>query len=79
MGANTLKDVIALARAKPDALNYGSPGPLTSGHLSMELLKLQAGINIILNNSQPTFDHLEDGAWLLSPVSRFKDSFRRLQ
>jgi tripartite-type tricarboxylate transporter receptor subunit TctC len=46
VGATTLKDVIALAKAKPDALNYGSPGPLTSGHLTMELLKLRAGINI---------------------------------
>jgi tripartite-type tricarboxylate transporter receptor subunit TctC len=46
VGASTLKDVIALAKAKPDALNYGSPGPLTSGHLTMELLKLRAGINI---------------------------------
>jgi tripartite-type tricarboxylate transporter receptor subunit TctC len=44
--ANNLKDVIALAKAKPGALNYGSPGPLTSGHLSMEMLKLTAGINI---------------------------------
>lgn len=44
--ANNLKDVIALAKAKPGALNYGSPGQLTSGHLSMELLKLTAGINI---------------------------------
>jgi tripartite-type tricarboxylate transporter receptor subunit TctC len=46
VGANTLKDVIALAKAKPGQLNYGSPGQLTSGHLSMELLKLQAGIAI---------------------------------
>jgi tripartite-type tricarboxylate transporter receptor subunit TctC len=46
VAVNTLKEVIALAKAKPDALNYGSPGPLTSGHLSMELLKLKAGINI---------------------------------
>jgi len=46
VGANTLKDVIALAKAKPGQLNYASPGPLTSGHLSMELLKLQAGIDI---------------------------------
>lgn len=44
--ANNLKEVIALAKAKPGALNYGSPGQLTSGHLSMELLKLTAAINI---------------------------------
>jgi len=44
--ANSLKDVIALAKAKPGNLNYGSPGQLTSGHLSMEMLKLTAGINI---------------------------------
>ena len=45
--ANSLQDVIALAKAKPGALNYGSPGQLTSGHLSMEMLKLTAGINIV--------------------------------
>jgi tripartite-type tricarboxylate transporter receptor subunit TctC len=44
--ANNLKEVIALAKAKPGALNFGSPGQLTSGHLSMELLNLQAGIKI---------------------------------
>ena len=44
--ANNLKEVIALAKSKPGALNYGSPGPLTSGHLSMEMLKITAGINM---------------------------------
>ncbi|MFN0299296.1 MAG: tripartite tricarboxylate transporter substrate binding protein [Burkholderiales bacterium] len=44
--ANTLQDVIALAKAKPGLLNYASPGPLTSGHLSMEMLKLTAGVEI---------------------------------
>ena len=44
--ATNLKEVIALAKAKPGTLNYGSPGPLTSGHLSMEMLKLTAGINM---------------------------------
>src|SRR5688572_13700374 len=46
VGANNLKDVIAIAKAKPGQLNYGSPGQLTSGHLSMELLNLQAGVQI---------------------------------
>ena len=44
--ANNLGDLVALAKAKPGQLNYASPGPLTSGHLSMELLKSMAGIEI---------------------------------
>ena len=34
----TLADLIALARAKPDSLNYGSGGPGSMHHLSTELL-----------------------------------------
>src|SRR5258707_5625913 len=44
--ANNLKEVIALAKAKLSTLNYGSPGPLTSGHLSMEMLKITAGVTM---------------------------------
>jgi tripartite-type tricarboxylate transporter receptor subunit TctC len=44
--ANNLKEVIALAKARPGQLNFGSPGAMTSGHLSMELLNLTAGIKI---------------------------------
>jgi tripartite-type tricarboxylate transporter receptor subunit TctC len=44
--ASNLKEVIALAKAKPGGLNFGSPGAMTSGHLSMELLNLVAGIKI---------------------------------
>src|SRR3954468_1046590 len=44
--ANNLKEVIALAKPNPGKYNYGSPGQLTSGHLSMEMLKVMAGINM---------------------------------
>jgi tripartite-type tricarboxylate transporter receptor subunit TctC len=44
--ASTLKDVVALAKARPGKLSYGVPGVLTSGHLSMEMFKLAAGIDI---------------------------------
>ena len=44
--AKNLQDIIALAKAKPGTLNYGSPAPMTSGHLSMELLNLMTGIKI---------------------------------
>ena len=44
---NNLQDVIKLAKSEPGKLNYGSPGPLTSGHLSMELVKKMAGIDIV--------------------------------
>src|ERR1700754_1313796 len=33
--ANNLKDVIAIAKAKPGQLNYGSPGQLTSGPMQL--------------------------------------------
>jgi tripartite-type tricarboxylate transporter receptor subunit TctC len=40
------KDLIARAKAKPGALNYGSPGNGTPHHLAMELVKSQAGVFI---------------------------------
>jgi len=45
--AATLKDFIALAKAKPGALNYASSGVGTSLHLAAELFKLQAGVNLV--------------------------------
>jgi tripartite-type tricarboxylate transporter receptor subunit TctC len=44
--AQNLAEFIALARQKPGALNFGSGGNGTLLHLTGELLKLAAGINI---------------------------------
>jgi len=44
--AKSLAEFIALAKAKPGALSYGTPGIGTSPHLSMELLKSMAGIDL---------------------------------
>ena len=44
--AASLKDFIALAKARAGQLNYGSSGVGTQFHLSGELLKLQTGINM---------------------------------
>src|SRR5262245_16505122 len=43
----TLKDVIALAKAKPGQLNYASAGSGTGTHMSAELLKQMTGIDIV--------------------------------
>ena len=45
--AKTLKAFIALARAAPGAMSYGSPGNGTLGHLVAEMLKHKTGINIV--------------------------------
>ena len=44
--ANNLKELIALARAKPGELSYGTPGIGTTHHVMGELLKLTAKINL---------------------------------
>ena len=47
LGADTLKEFIALARSQPGRLNYGSVGNGSSSHLTMELLKTRAGIDLV--------------------------------
>jgi tripartite-type tricarboxylate transporter receptor subunit TctC len=42
----TVADLIALAKAKPNGLNYGSGGPGSMHHLSTELLQSLAGIEM---------------------------------
>jgi tripartite-type tricarboxylate transporter receptor subunit TctC len=54
--ANTLAEVVALAKQAPEPLNYTSPGPRGVGHLAGELLQQKAGIrttHINYNGSAP--------------------------
>jgi tripartite-type tricarboxylate transporter receptor subunit TctC len=44
--AKSVKELIALAKARPGQVNYASPGHGTSNHLSFELFKWMAGIDI---------------------------------
>src|SRR3954467_10971869 len=44
--ANNLQELIALAKAKPGQLNFGSSGSGTTNHLAMELFSIMAGIKM---------------------------------
>jgi tripartite-type tricarboxylate transporter receptor subunit TctC len=45
--ANDVRELIALAKAKPGQLNYGTYGVGSSGHLNMEMFKAMAGVNAV--------------------------------
>jgi tripartite-type tricarboxylate transporter receptor subunit TctC len=45
--AATLREFLALAKAKPGGLNYASSGPGTPYHMAGELLKAMAGVDIV--------------------------------
>ena len=46
LGVKTIAEFVALAKKEPGKLNYGSPGNGTPHHLSMELFKQRAGIDL---------------------------------
>jgi tripartite-type tricarboxylate transporter receptor subunit TctC len=45
--AQTVKELIALAKAKPGTLNFASPGNGSQAHVAVELLKLQLGLDLV--------------------------------
>ena len=45
--ANNLKELLALVKSKPNALNYASSGPGTPYHMAGELFKSMAGLDIV--------------------------------
>jgi tripartite-type tricarboxylate transporter receptor subunit TctC len=59
-----LKETIALARAKPDSVTFGSPGNGTTGHLGTELLKTMTNVkmtHIPYKGAVPAFTGLMGG------------------
>jgi tripartite-type tricarboxylate transporter receptor subunit TctC len=62
--AKSVDELIALAKAKPRSLTYGSPGIGSQPHLGGEFLKLLAGIDIVhvpYNGTAPALRDLLGG------------------
>jgi tripartite-type tricarboxylate transporter receptor subunit TctC len=62
--AKTVSELIALAKAKPGTVSYGSPGTGSQPHLGGEFLKLMAGIDIVhvpYNGTAPALKDLLGG------------------
>lgn len=45
--AGSVKELVALAKSKPDSIKYGSGGSGSASHLGIELLQLTAGIKML--------------------------------
>ena len=46
LGVKSVKELVALAKAKPDAITFGSSGVASSTHLALELLKSLAQVKV---------------------------------
>jgi tripartite-type tricarboxylate transporter receptor subunit TctC len=58
--ADNVKDLIALGKAKPGQLNYGTYGVGSSGHLNMEMFKAVTGVNFVAVHYKGATPALQD-------------------
>jgi tripartite-type tricarboxylate transporter receptor subunit TctC len=58
--ADSVKDLIALAKAKPGQFNYGDYGVGSSGHLNMEMFRAATGVNFVAVHYKGATPALED-------------------
>jgi len=58
--ANTVKELIALGKAGPGQLNYGTYGVGSSGHLNMEMFKAETGTNFVAVHYKGAAPALQD-------------------
>jgi len=47
LGVETVAQLIALAKSKPDQIHYGSSGTATTTHLAGELINVMAGVKLV--------------------------------
>ena len=47
LGVNTVRDLIATAKAKPGSINYGTSGSGSGGHLGVELFNAMTGMRMV--------------------------------
>ncbi|MGZ5091950.1 MAG: Bug family tripartite tricarboxylate transporter substrate binding protein [Burkholderiales bacterium] len=62
--AKNVRELIALAKAKPDSVTFGSPGNGTTGHLGTEIIKTAGGVkmtHIPYKGASPAFTGLLSG------------------
>jgi tripartite-type tricarboxylate transporter receptor subunit TctC len=61
---SNVKELVALAKAKPGTVNFGSAGPASMTHLTAELLKLQQGLemtHVVYRGGAPALNDLLAG------------------
>ena len=72
----SVRELVALAKAKPGALDYASAGPATMSHLAMQLMRLKTGVelgHLSYKGAAPAVVSLMSGetqlAFLVMPVA----------